>query len=70
MTKDTGSAMRVLHLLLLHQLCIGTVIYHAFAKDWGAKRAVDLFRTGVFQLGIEDELVALLAQAYGRLLPE
>ena len=62
--------MKVLNLLLFHQLCIGTIIDHAFAKDRGAKRTVDLFCTGVFQLGIENEIVALLAQAHGGFLPE
>lgn len=59
-----------LDLLLLHQLCIGAVIHHTLAEDWGAKRAVYFLRIDIFQLRIEDEFISLLAQTHGRLFSQ
>ena len=59
-----------IHLLLLHELRVRTVIYHIFPKHWSGERAVDFLRVQVFVLSVEYEVISLHAQAYSRLLSE
>lgn len=58
------------YLLLLHQLCIGTVVNNITAKDWRCERAVHLLRIDISQLSVQNEVVAFRAQAYRRLLSQ
>lgn len=57
----------LIHLLLLHQFGIRTVIYNAGTKDRGSEGAVDFLGIGIFQLSVEDEFVALSAKKDGSL---
>jgi hypothetical protein len=56
------------YLLLLHQLCIGTVVHNITAKDWRCEWAVHLFCIDISQLSVQNEIVAFRAQAYRCLL--
>lgn len=58
------------YLLLLHELGVGAVVDDILAEHRGGERVVDLLSVDVLQLAIEDEVVALGAQADGGLLAE
>lgn len=51
--------------LLLDELGIGTIVDHIRPEHWSGQGAVHLLRVHVFQLAIENELVALHAQVDG-----
>ncbi len=57
-------------LLLFHQLRIRAIVYHALTKYRSCERAIDFLRVDIFQLSVEDELVALLPKTHCRLFPE
>jgi hypothetical protein len=58
------------HLLLLHELRVRTVINDMAPKDRGRERRINLFRTNVPELPIQDEFIALGAKVYSGLLSE
>jgi hypothetical protein len=55
---------------LLHELRVGAIIDHIFAKDGSCKDGIDLFSANVANLAVEDEFVALGSDINGRLLAE
>lgn len=50
------------YLLLLHEFGVGTVVDNIRSEDGCCKLAVDFFGIDVFQLSIEDELIAFNAE--------
>ena len=58
------------YLLLLHELRVGTIVHNILAKDRSRERTVDLFCIHISQLSVQDEVVALRAQTYCRLLAQ
>lgn len=58
------------YLLLFHELGIGAVVDDILAENRGSEDAVDLFGAHVAKFAVEDEIVALGANTYGRLLAE
>lgn len=58
------------YLLLFHELGIGAVVDNILAENRSGKDGVDLFGTHVAKFAVENEVVALGADAYGRLLAE
>ena len=58
------------HLLLLHELRVWTIVDDICAKDWCRQRTVDLLSVDILQLAVQDEIVALGAQADSGLLAQ
>ena len=58
------------YLFLLHQFGIGAVVYDVLAKDGGTKDIIYLFRIDVFELPIQDKIVAIRAEIDRRLSAE
>lgn len=57
-------------LLLFHQLRIGAIVDHVFAKHRGGKRAVYLLGIEILVFAVEDEFVTFDSQANGCLFSE
>ena len=55
------------HLLLLHQLGVGAVVYNILAKDRSGEGAVDLLGVDILDLSVEDKVVACGVEANGHL---
>ena len=58
------------HLLLLHQLGVGAVVYNILAKDRSGEGAVDLLGVDILDLSVEDKVVACGVEANGHLTAE
>ena len=58
------------YLFLLHELCIWDIIDDAFANDGGGQNRVYLLGIYVFELSIQDELVAFGPKIDGHLSTE
>lgn len=58
------------YLLLLHQLGIGTVVNNIRSEDGCCEFAIDFFCIHVFELPIENKLIAFHAKVNCCLLPE
>lgn len=66
MPKPTLSA----HLLLFHQLGVGTIIHDASTENRCREWTVDFLGIGILQLAIEDKLIAFGAQKHCRFFPQ
>lgn len=51
------------YLFLLHELCVGTIIYHILAENGSSQRAVYFFRIEILMLPIQDEVIPFDSQA-------
>jgi hypothetical protein len=58
------------HLLLLHQLGVGAVVYNILAKDRSSEGAVDLLGVDILDLSVEDEVVACGVETNSHLATE
>ena len=63
-------ADNVSHLLLFHELRVGTVIDDVLAENWGGERGVDIFSIDILQFAVEDEFIAFGADIDSHLPPE
>jgi hypothetical protein len=56
--RGMGCPNLTTYLFLLHELRIGTVIYHIFAKDRGRENCVDFLGVDVLEFPVQDEIIA------------
>jgi len=68
--QQSFSRLANAHLLLLHELGVGAVVDNILAKDGCGERVVDLLSVDILQLAIENEIIALGAQADSGLLAQ
>jgi hypothetical protein len=59
-----------IYLLLLHELCVGTIVHDILAEDRGGENGVDFLSVDVLELAVEDEVVASRSDGDGGLLAE
>lgn len=57
-------------LFLLHQLGVRAVIDHILSKDRCGQDSINFLRVDIFQLAIENEVVALSTQVYSSFLAQ
>ncbi len=61
---------RTTHPLLLHELGVGAVVDNILSEDGSGQDGIDLLGVDVAQFSVQDEVVALAADADGGLLAE
>jgi hypothetical protein len=70
MVLETRLMRWTAYLLLLHELRVGTVINDILSEDRGGQDSVDFLGVDVFQLAVQDEIVARGSDVYGCFLAE
>jgi hypothetical protein len=59
-----------IHLLLLHEFRIGTIIDDVTPKYRGCQGRIDFLGTHIFELSVQDKVIALSTEINGSLLSQ